>query len=277
MINKDSAALIAQIDQLAVPHGQLALWALGQSGFVLKGGDAVVYIDPYLSNAINATGGPARRFPPPIAPDAIHHARYVFATHEHADHADGATLGPLMAASPQATLITSPQGRAIALEADVPAARIATPRLGKQVQLRGLTHTPVPAAHYNFEVDEAGHARWMGFLIVCNGVTVYHAGDTLVFPELLEALHGQQIDLALLPLNGRDFPREARGLVGNMWPSEGIDLAQRIGANVLLGTHNDLFAENRLPAGLLFEELDRHAPFQRCHVLQPGELYLYAG
>lgn len=277
MMNKESAALIAQIDQLAVPHGQLALWALGQSGFVLKGGDVIAYIDPYLSNAIAATGGPARRFPPPLAPSEIQHAQYVFATHEHTDHADGATLGPLLAASPQATLITSPQAAAIARDAGVVAARIVTPRLGERVALEGLAYTPIPAAHYACEVDEAGRSRWMGFLIRCNGVTVYHAGDTIIFPELLAALEGQQIDLALLPLNGRDFPREARGLVGNMWPSESIDLAQRIGARVLLGTHNDLFAENRLPAGLLFEELDRHAPFQRCHVLQPGELYLYAG
>jgi hypothetical protein len=41
--------------------------------------------------------------------------------------------------------------------------------------------------------------------------------------------------------------------------------------------HNDLFAGNRVSSGLLFDELDRLAPFQRCHVLQPGELYLYAG
>ena len=58
---------------------------------------------------------------------------------------------------------------------------------------------------------------------------------------------------------------------------EAIDLAVLLKARVLLGIHNDLFAGNRVNPGALFDELDRRAPWQRCHLLQPGELYLYAG
>jgi L-ascorbate metabolism protein UlaG (beta-lactamase superfamily) len=271
------AGLIARIEQLVVPPGQLALWALGQSGFVVKGGDTIAYIDPYLSDSVAAIGGPARRFPIPLDPAAVRHAQVVFATHEHMDHADGPTLGPLMAASPQATLVTSPQGRAVALQAGVPAARVVVPRLGEPVTYAGLTYTAIPAAHYAYEVDGEGHARWMGFLIVCNGVTLYHAGDTILFPELLGALAGQRVDLALLPINGRDFFREQQNMVGNLWPREVVELALAIEAHVLIGIHNDLFAENRVNPGMLFDELDRRAPWQRCHMLQPGELYLYAG
>lgn len=266
----------AQIEQLTVPVGQLALWALGQSGFVFKGGDVVGVIDPYLSNAVAEAGGPQRRFPPPLAPVALAQAQVVFATHEHMDHADLATLGPLLAAS-EAMLVTSPQAAELVRGSGVAAERIATPRLGQRTALAGLHYTAIPAAHYDFEADAEGRARWMGFLIECNGVTVYHSGDTILFDGLLEALAGKAIDLALLPVNGRDFFRDQQSIVGNMWPNEGISLCQRLGVNVLLATHNDLFAENRLPAGLLFDELDRIAPFQRCHVLQPGELYLYAG
>src|SRR5215211_4895247 len=103
-----SAALIAQIDGLKVSHGQLALWSLGQAGFVIKGGATIAYIDPYLSDPLTAAGGSARRFPVPLDPHAASHAQIVFATHEHSDHADIATLGPLMAASARATLVTSP-------------------------------------------------------------------------------------------------------------------------------------------------------------------------
>lgn len=270
------SALIAQVDRLVVPHGQLALWALGQAGFIIKGGDVVAYIDPYLSNSIADVGGPARRFPPPVLPGDVHHAQYVFATHEHTDHADATTLKPLMAASPQAVLITSPQGREIALEADVADSRILTPKLGERVTLPEFVYTPTPAAHYEFEIDAEHRARWMGFLIEWNGVTLYHSGDTIVFPELLEALEHKAIDIAILPLNGRDWVREQEQITGNMWPNEGLALAQRIGAKVLLACHNDLFAENRVPPGLLFEELDRITPFQRCHTLAAGELYLFA-
>src|SRR6266545_241339 len=112
-MESQSAALIAQIDQLAVPPGQLALWALGQAGFVIKGGGTIAYVDPYLSDSITAAGGPRRRFPSPLDPAAVRHAQVVFATHEHMDHDDPGTLRPLMAASPHATLVTSPQGRAL--------------------------------------------------------------------------------------------------------------------------------------------------------------------
>jgi L-ascorbate metabolism protein UlaG (beta-lactamase superfamily) len=269
--------LNAQIQRLIVPMGQLALWSLGQAGFAIKGGETIAYIDPYLSDAIAESGGPARRFALPMNPATIQHANVVFATHEHADHADGATLGPLLAASPQATLVTSPQGREIALQAGVAPTRIVVPRLGERITQGALTYTAIPAAHYAYEVDNAGHSRWMGFLIECNGVTLYHAGDTILIPEILTALAGQRIDLALLPINGRDFFREQREIVGNLWPREAVELAVAINAGVLIGIHNDLFESNRVNPGLLFDEIDRRAPWQRCHLLQPGELYLYAG
>ena len=254
-----SSELIAQIDRLVVPQGQIALWALGQAGFVIKGGDTIAYIDPYLSDSIAQGGGPPRRFGVPIDPTAIWHAQAVFATHEHGDHADEATLRALLAASPAATLITSPQGRAIALRAEIADERIVTPRLGEEVALAGLRYTAIPAAHYTYEVDTAGHSRWMGFLIKCNGVTIYHAGDTVIIPQIFEALAGEPIDLALLPINGRDYFREQRNLVGNTWPGEAIDMAVQLKARVLLAIHNDLFAHNRVNPGLLFHELDRRA------------------
>lgn len=82
-------------------------------------------------------------------------------------------------------------------------------------------------------------------------------------------------DITMLPINGRDHYRERTGVVGNLWPGEAVELAVEIGGKLLLAYHNDLFAGNRVAPGLLFDELDRRAPFMPCHTLQPGELYLY--
>ena len=99
-------------------------------------------------------------------------------------------LGLFMAASPQARLITSPQGREIALQADIPFERVVVPRVGERVEFAALTYTAIPAAHgasaltgpsYVYEEDGEGHARWMGFLISCNGVTLYQSGDTIAY------------------------------------------------------------------------------------------------
>lgn len=270
-----SAKLIRQIERIVVPHGQLALWALGQAGFVMKGGDTIAYIDPYLSNSITEAGGAQRRFPVPIDPATITHAQVVFVTHDHPDHLDVATLIPLLTASPTATLITSPPGAVRMRKAGIAHDRIVTPVLGKWKRLADLSYTAIPAAHYNFEIDLDGCSTWQGFLINCNGITLYHAGDTLIFPELLCALEGVVVDVALLPFNGRDHFREALGIIGNMWPNEAVQLAQLLKARVLIGIHNDLFTENRLNTGMLFDAIDTYAPRQRCHVLLPGEGYVY--
>ncbi len=46
MTQSSQGGLIAQIQRLMVLPGQLALWSLGQAGFVIKGGETRAYIDP---------------------------------------------------------------------------------------------------------------------------------------------------------------------------------------------------------------------------------------
>ncbi len=268
-------SLMNQIARLELPYGQLALWSLGQAGFIIKGGDTLACIDPFLS----AGPGLIRRIPVVLDPDALTELDIVFATHEHLDHADPLTLGPMLAASKKALLVTSPQGGDIAQAAGIAEARIRTPALGQRHEHAGLAWTAIPAAHYSYEVDDQGRSRWMGFVIECNGVTLYHSGDTLLFPELDKALHEQRqktpIDLALLPINGRDYMRDSVNIVGNLWPHEAVELAQMLGVRTLIGMHNDLFAGNRVAPGLLYDAADRIAPMLCCHMLQVGELYIF--
>jgi hypothetical protein len=81
----------------------------------------------------------------------------------------------------------------------------------------------------------------------------------------------------LLPSNGRDLFCEPQDIAGNLWPREALELAVAIAARVLIGCRNDLFDGNRVNPGMLSDGLDKRAPWQRCDLLQPGELYLYAG
>ncbi len=78
----------------ATPDG-LAIWYLGCNGFVLKSaGGTTVFIDPYLG-----TGDPprtVRMIPVPFDPTDIAAADAVFATHEHTDHVDGPSQGPIL-------------------------------------------------------------------------------------------------------------------------------------------------------------------------------------
>lgn len=274
MTIRTGEALAQQIEQLNVPEGMIAIWGLGQAGVVIKGGETVAVIDPYLSDAIGGSGDMARRFPPPIAPELLHRADVVLCSHEHADHTDPATIGPLLAAAAGASLAITEQSRSLAEQADIDPARIVVPRLGERHTVKGLTYTAVPAAHETVEIN-GDYSRWMGFVITCNGVTLLHTGDSIPCRELDQAVEGIACDLLLLPINGRDHYRHQRDLVGNFLPREATEFAHTVGAQVLIPLHNDLFAANRLNIAELWDDLDRRFPFQRCHPLQPGELYLY--
>jgi L-ascorbate 6-phosphate lactonase len=275
MSTRTGAALATQIEQLAVPDGMLAVWALGQSGCVVKSHTALVVIDPYLSDSIRESGGPERRFPPPLTPDLLRNVDLVLCTHEHPDHTDVATLEPLLQASPNAQLVVSLQSVAMLAEAGVAVERTQVPQLGRDYMLKDTRYRALPAAHYELEIDEERRSRWMGFALTCGSITLLHTGDTILIPELYQALEDTQVDLALLPFNGRDYHREQQGLIGNFLPREAAQFAHDIGAEVLIGMHNDLFATNRLNPAELWDDLDRRFPWQRCHLLQPGELYLY--
>jgi L-ascorbate metabolism protein UlaG (beta-lactamase superfamily) len=274
------AALVAQVESLAVPPGMLALWGLGQSGFILKGGGTVAYLDPYLTDSVDEAGYAPRgsfprQFPPPLAPSEAAHAQVVFCSHEHVDHTDPATLVPLARAAPGAVIVCSSWSRDLLVSAGIDAERMVVPRVGERRALAGLTFTAVPAAHYAVEAEAGRGHRWLGYLIDLNGVSLYHAGDTILHPELVDALRGRRIDVACLPVNGRDFWREQRGMIGNLDGREAAELAATVGADVLIPMHNDMFALNHVSPAVLADFLDRHYPRQKYHWLQPGELYLY--
>lgn len=267
----------SRLERLEVPSGMLALGALGQAGFAIKAGGMIAYIDPYLSGTVGGAGGPGRVVESPISPEEVTHADLLLCTHEHMDHTDVNTVVPLAAASLDAPIFVSPQGHTLLREAGIADERLVLPRLGETRTVGSMRVTAIPAAHYDFEVDAEGHARWMGFVIEVDGVTLYHSGDTIVIPELIAALEPFRIDLALLPINGRDYFREQEQIVGNMNVREVAALCKLLRPRVLIPTHNDMFAGNRVNPADLVAELERVVPRQRFHFLQAGEIYFYCG
>jgi L-ascorbate metabolism protein UlaG (beta-lactamase superfamily) len=278
MAARTGEALIAQMDELTVPTGELAIWGLGQMGFALKGaGPEIIYIDPCLSDVVRLRVPAlapmfARAYPPPLEPGQIHNAAYVLCSHEHLDHTDPLTLGPLAAASPQAHFVISGWAHAVLDEAQVAAERRIVPAVGQPIALGPLRLTALPSAHYDLEADERGQ-RWLGFHLQLNGVTLYHSGDTLIYPGLIANLRAlPPADLAILAVNGRDAYRDSFDTFGNLLPAEAAWLAAELGWGALIGGHNDLYAWNTIAAGALADACARLCPRLPLHTLQPGEL-----
>jgi L-ascorbate 6-phosphate lactonase len=271
----------ADIDATAPPANAIALWYLGQSGFVVKAGGTVLYLDPYLSDFLETytTGRPdhdPRRFTPPLRPDEIDNADFVFGSHWHYDHIDPPTMKAAAERRAGARLIVPRCARKALVELGIPAGRFADVETDVETRLGELSFTAIPSAHETLERDPAcGYPYW-GYLIAVNGVAIYHSGDCIPYDGLLERLR-KRVDVAMLPINGRDYFRLARGFAGNFTYREAADLADAIGADLLVPMHVGMHMANTERPGALSDYLADRYPYQKCHFMTPGEKVLYHG
>lgn len=221
--------------------------ALGQAGVRLRFVDTVVYIDPYLTDFVADTCGRElkRLTPPPLLPSDVTDAAWVLITHAHPDHADPTTLQPLAAASPEARFMCTPPTAAILDAIDVRPSRVVVADSEWRPLSPAVSVRAIPAAHTNIERDECGHFSYVGYLLRADGRLLYHAGDTMPHQEIFDALRAEgRIDLALLPVNERNYFRDAQGIVGNMSVREAFMMARQIGAAAVVPIHWDLFEPN---------------------------------
>jgi L-ascorbate 6-phosphate lactonase len=273
--------LITQIEQTRILPNSLPIWGLGQMGVALKTPDAMLYIDLCLSDGVRQQFGEfwVRAYDPPLAPDQLNNADFYLITHEHMDHLDPLTVGPIAQASPEARFVAPGWCVDLLHECNISSERIIVPEALVPFTLPGtdVTITAVPSAHYEKEYDAQKGYRWLGYLIESNGVRFYHAGDTIIYDDYIKTLHQlPQPDVAMLPVNGRDYYRETEfDVTGNLQPSEAARLARDLGWDVLIPGHNDLYPNNTIPFGEIAHALETTAPRQKYKILQPGELFYY--
>ncbi len=262
-------ALLDQIARTRTPTGSLAIWHIGQSGFVVRGGDTTLVFDPYLSPSRNRT------WPPPFEPESLRGVDYVFCTHDHSDHLDPVAVKGIAAGSPGARFIVSDAAESKMRSLGIADDRLVIAPVDDDLTVGPLAVHTVPAAHGDradpiaecvWERDPQRGFRFVGFVVDCNGVRLYHAGDTTVYPGMVERLEGLHVDIALIPINGRDWFRERRNIIGNTDHREAADLGHAIGARVIVPTHYDMFAGNPGYPGWFVEYCATQYPGQDFHV-----------
>jgi L-ascorbate metabolism protein UlaG (beta-lactamase superfamily) len=261
---------------------KVELTFLGQAGFLVRFGNIRLLIDPYLSNYVVDGGiGPAtlfsREFPPPILAAKLPKVKFIFLTHDHADHCDPETILPVYAANPRVKFIC-PRPVAQHLEKlGVKQHNILVPETLTLNQAEGMDFYAVPAAHYGLDKDsETGEYSYFGFAIKIGGKWIFHAGDTIQYGGLAENIlsHTKRIDVALLPVNGRDAVRESQGMIGNLDSEEALYLARDIQSDIFIPIHNDLFSSNHVIITILADLIERRKPKQKVHWLKPGETFI---
>ncbi|HKN94546.1 MAG TPA: MBL fold metallo-hydrolase [Thermoleophilaceae bacterium] len=222
---------------------------LGQAGFLIESGGARLLVDPFFSEH------EGRRYPPLAVDEYGSAIDRVLVTHEHIDHLDPESLRGVAERSPGVGVIApEPLGEMVA---GLPFEGV---RPGDRVEVPGGTVRVVPAVHALHPRDGystgGDPARFVGYVIETGGVAIYHGGDTIADQVVLDGLAGVHVDVALLPVNGRDFFREQRDLAGNLDARDAVALAAHCGAQILVPMHWDLFEGNTERAGAAADAAD---------------------
>ncbi len=132
----------------------LHLWWLGQSGFLVQWQGRHLLFDPYLSDSLTkkyaTTDKPHTRMTGRVvAPEKLDFIDVTTSTHNHTDHLDAETLGPLFAVNPGLRLVSPAANRKfIADRLGRPSSDPAIIDLddGVVAEVAGFTFTGVPAA-----------------------------------------------------------------------------------------------------------------------------------
>lgn len=270
-IAQDHAALLADIADTPTPQGQGAFWWLGQHTFVMKAGGKVFYFDPWMAD------WPARQTRPLLTPQETQHADFALITHGHGDHLCPDTLPHMVVASPQC-LFVCPRTEAERMEKEggIPTERLRPLNAGESLTHGGVTITAIKAKHETFNEHPTLGFPFLGYVVEAGGLTVYHAGDTIMYDGLRATLQQwPHIDVMFLPINGRDAERFLRDCLGNMTFQEAAELAGEMRPGLAVPAHYDMFVGNQEDPSRFVRFLEAKYPGIPSWVGKAGERVLF--
>lgn len=239
---------------------------LGQAGFRIEFAGNSVFIDPFVSEY------PSRLVPAQAGVEDLALSDLILVTHEHEDHLD---LNALTSLPYSLTKVVVPSPLAELTRQKGVRHTVVGARPDEILSAGAVRVFPVPSMHgvhvadsYNFGFDISnGEHRYLGYVVEIGGLRIYHSGDTIDYPELASRLAHWEVDIALLPINGRDKERESQDIVGNLTALESVNLAQRAGVRCVIPMHYDMFENNLGPLGEFVDAARAITP--QVHVLVP--------
>jgi L-ascorbate 6-phosphate lactonase len=246
--------LMDDISSTEVTSGHVAIWWIGQAGYIMKTSRGrVLMIDAYLS------GGNIRMMPPPIEPEDILCDLYA-TTHNHSDHADLKSIERIPAGNVKTFI--GPRNVVASLEKlGVEKGSIREVNVGEQVSLDGIRLMGTFCIPSDESVLDSE-----GYIITTeDGINIYHSGDT-GFHDFLFYLSRHPIDVMLVCINGG---------MGNMGIEEAIKLTRLLRPKVVIPNHYAMFRTNTADPNLFRTRLMATGAEPICQILKVGEKYIY--
>ena len=259
MIREVTEMLKDKIKKIKVLKGNLAVFYLGQAGFVFKTSrDKIVYIDPYLSDVCERLHGFKRLIPAPISADDIN-ADMVICTHEHTDHLDIDAI-PIISKKKNTKFIGPIECVKEFRKIGIGSNRIFPIKEGKRIKIDGLTITGIYADHGKLSKDA------VGILLNVDGINLYYTGDTAYRPERIIKSLKVKPDIIIPVINGK---------FGNLNSVEAAKLSKIAGAKITIGCHFGMFAEHNGKPAEFIKMCKRFSPGLNAMVMKPSGLRIF--
>jgi L-ascorbate 6-phosphate lactonase len=186
---------------LEAPSDGVRVYWLGHAGVSIKGSNGqIIHVDPYLSNSLSHLGPEFDRTQPVLVSPESLVGDVVLCTHDHEDHLNPATVGPLAEAHPDLLFVTPSGCVPIMEQAGVKRSRIVPLDIGDTREIAGAEITGIYSDHELFYVDGQFRIHGAaGYLIEMDGVRVLNLGDTGYTVQHHEVT---DLDILAAPING---------------------------------------------------------------------------
>ena len=228
-------SLMQQIKDYRVPKGSVALWWLGQNGYIFKTPEGTIAASTSISPTVarrcrrRRQIDLKRRVPVLIEPEELEVDLFA-CTHNHMDHTDPETHAAAAkqghrAVPRAASLLRNFPGRGDAKPA-------ASRRPGRSARRSSATSTFAGTFALPTDTSDLNH---MGFsLQFGDGPSIYMTGDT-DYTDLLHEAARTQPDLMITCINGG---------FNNLSHWEAAQLAKQVKPKVAIPCHYDMFGDN---------------------------------
>jgi L-ascorbate metabolism protein UlaG (beta-lactamase superfamily) len=211
--SQDPRPPVRILEQIRPHRSGIALWWVGNAGWLVKTGDLLVGIDLDLESEERIAA------PPVSAEELAGEIDVAFATHHHSDHFNAPTLAKI-AKQPRCTFVLPRTCLAEAARAGIPRERIVVPQPLQPFEVKGVRVRPLHAIHGNQMftvltrepdfVESIAHN--CGYLLGLGGRTLFWPGDSVLTEEHLglqgvnvlfvsPTVHNMYLDRAAILIN----------------------------------------------------------------------------
>ncbi len=268
--------------KIGLESDEVFIWWLGQAGFLFKYKHITCIIDPYLSDFLSikykGCEFPHKRMMlAPIKYNQLMGINYFFSTHAHSDHLDPEGLNIMVQNNLDCKFIIPVSSKEKASERGIPVNKMVMVNAGLKLELdESICVEVVSAAHEKMEKDADGNGLYLGYIISFGNIKLYHSGDCVPFNGQIELLKVRNIDLAFLPVNGRDSFKLDRGISGNFHYYEARDIILGAEITYMISHHFGMFKFNTINVDVLNRKIlkdgleNRVFPAQLdiCYIIQ---------